>query len=374
MDMKKCLSVFHNMKILVSIYSLHRGGAERVVSRLSQEWAKDHEVVIALSDPDIVYPYGGRIVDMKCKAQHSLIKKGVMVLKRIFTLVSVIRKEKPDAIFTFMEGANIPAIVASRILGVSDRLIISVRNNLDALHPLYGPYMRRLYNIPRYVVAVSEGVRTNLIQVLNLDSERVIVIPNPLPMQEIVEKKKDMCVLAEVSRHTIVATGRLVPQKGFDTLIRAYAHARKDTRMDDTNLVIMGEGAERQSLEVLIQELGVDEHITLPGAVENPFACFAHVGVFVLSSRMEGMPNVLLEAMASGVPVVSTDCPYGPADIISHEENGLLVPVDNIEALGDAMIRVYTMDDESRRNMLSRALEVVQDRDIEHIARLWVHR
>lgn len=365
------------MKILVSIYSLHRGGAERVVSRLSQEWAKDHEVIIALSDTsDSAYTYGGRIVDMRCEAQHSLMKKGMMVLKRIFTLVSVIRKEKPDTIITFMDGSNFPAVGACFITGTLDKLSVSIRNNPDGLRKFYTPLFSLVYRFPRRVVAVSEGVRFALVHDYHLSSERVVTISNPLDLQEIHRMVDKTCGLDIVSDNTIIAAGRLMPQKGFDVLIRAYALARKDERMKDTNLIIMGEEeakrGERQKLEELITSLDMEEHVFLPGNIENPFACFSRAGMFVLSSHYEGMPNVLLEAMASGIPVLSTDCKYGPSEIISHEENGLLVPVDDTQALSRAIIQMAEMGKDMRKTFIKRSYDIVQKRNIQSIASQWL--
>ncbi|MBC8465160.1 MAG: glycosyltransferase [Parcubacteria group bacterium] len=361
------------MKILVSIYSLHRGGAERVVSRLSQEWAKEHEVVIALSDTsDIAYSYGGRIVDMDCGANENLLKKAYMVLRRVGALRGILKEERPDTVITFMEGASIPAIIACTSLGMLDILTVSVRNNPEALHSLYQPFMRTLYRLPGRIVVNAEGIRDVLLEKYYLDPKKIDVISNPLDLADIEKKRRSECVVAEVSSRTIIAAGRLVPQKGFDTLIRAYVHARKDERMGDTNLVIMGEGSERKMLEGLIRELHMEKNVTLPGAVENPFACFAKAGAFVLSSRMEGMPNVLLEAMASGVPVVSTDCKYGPSEIIIHEENGLLVPVDNEEALKSAIVRMMEADEKAREMYINRSYDMLTARSIKHIAPLWL--
>lgn len=359
------------MKILISIYSLHRGGAERVVSRLSQEWAKDHEVIIALSDTsDMVYPYGGRIVDMKCAAQTPGGKVWA-IGKRVGVMRSIIEKESPERIITFMEGTTLPTFFACRSLGVLHKLTISVRNNPSVFHPLYRLCIRMVYLFIRDIVAASDGIRNALIQDFHLIPESIRTIPNPIDLKEIEEKTKERCALPDVSCCTIIAAGRLIPQKGFDTLIRAYASVRKDKSMCDTNLIILGEGKERANLEALVREYGLEEHVTLPGDVENPFACFARAGVFVLSSRMEGMPNVLLEAMASGVPVVSTDCPYGPADVITHGKNGLLTPVDDVQTLANAIKNIMTLDKEARAAYVQAAQKTVGMRNSRDIASLW---
>ena len=132
----------------------------------------------------------------------------------------------------------------------------------------------------------------------------------------------------------VLAAGRLVALKGFDTLLRAFARVRQQM---PARLVILGEGSERSNLERLAAELGVAADVDMPGFDPNPFRYMKRAGVFVLSSRYEGLPNVLIQAMACGCPVVSTDCPNGPAEILDGGRYGPLVPVDDVEALAYAM-------------------------------------
>jgi len=134
----------------------------------------------------------------------------------------------------------------------------------------------------------------------------------------------------------ILGVGRHYPQKGFDTLLRAFARVRQET---PARLVILGEGPERPNLERLASELGVAADVDMPGFDPNPFRYMKRAGVFVLSSRYEGLPNVLIQAMACGCPVVSTDCPNGPAEILDGGRYGALVPVDDVEAMARAIVR-----------------------------------
>jgi GalNAc-alpha-(1->4)-GalNAc-alpha-(1->3)-diNAcBac-PP-undecaprenol alpha-1,4-N-acetyl-D-galactosaminyltransferase len=361
------------MKILVSIYSLHRGGAERVVSLLSQEWSKDHEVVIALSDStDIAYSCGGKIVDMMCVVRRNVLRDKVRTfLKRIFFLRKVIRRERPDVIFSFMEGTNIASIIASLSVGVSNRLIVSTRNNPVSFKRTHAFFVPLLYRVPRRVVAISEGVRNALVTSLYLPKEKIVTIHNPIDVEYIERKKKEACVLENIHSQTFVAAGRLVLQKDFRTLIYAYSLVRGNKDMDKTNLVILGEGERRKELEKLVCELGLEENVFLPGVVENPFSCFAHAGVFVLSSRYEGLGNVFLEAMTSGCPVVSTDCPYGPGEIIIDGVNGLLVPVGDVERLAEAMKYMMT-NSRSVDEFVIRAKETVSSLHVSNVANKWL--
>jgi glycosyltransferase involved in cell wall biosynthesis len=132
----------------------------------------------------------------------------------------------------------------------------------------------------------------------------------------------------------ILAVGRLTVQKDFPTLIRAFAQVR---RAHVARLVILGDGEERAAIEALTQELGVARDVSLPGFARNPYAYMARAGLFVLSSRWEGLPGVLIEALYCGVPVISTDCPSGPREILKNGQYGLLVPVGNVDKLASAM-------------------------------------
>jgi glycosyltransferase involved in cell wall biosynthesis len=165
-------------------------------------------------------------------------------------------------------------------------------------------------------------------------------------------------------RH-IVAMGRLEPVKGFDLLLRAFAACRD--RHPDWTLTILGDGKERQRLEALAKELGITAHVRLPGTVADPTPVLRRADLFVLSSRFEGFPNALLEAMALGVPVVATDCAGG---IVRHDVDGLLVPRDDPSALADAM--AVLMDDEPRRLRLSeRAADVITRFEVHHVMGIW---
>jgi GalNAc-alpha-(1->4)-GalNAc-alpha-(1->3)-diNAcBac-PP-undecaprenol alpha-1,4-N-acetyl-D-galactosaminyltransferase len=362
--------IYHSMKILVSIYSLHRGGAERVVSRLSQEWAKEHDVVIALSSmKDIVYPYGGRIVDMGCEA-YTPLAKALAIFKRVLRLIQILKREQPDKIITFMEGTNIPAIVASAMTGTREKLTISVRTNPMQVRRMYAILARLFYAHVPDVVVVSQGVQEAMEHVWGIHNN-VRVIHNPIDGEEIEEKKKEARVLeCCVGDNTIVAVGRLEKVKGFDVLIESFKKVFDEN--NSATLCILGEGPERDHLRLLAKGLGIEDHVWLPGFVDNPYAYFSRASVYVLSSRMEGMPNALIEAMASRVPVVSTDCPYGPGELIASGENGFLVPVEDVDALAQGIMTVMTMSYEDRQKMAEKAWQRVQGHRIAAIGQQWL--
>ena len=351
------------MKVVVVINSLTRGGAERVVSTLTREWAKRHRVLIALFDASRpAYDYGGEIVDLGARSLQSPVKKLLNALLRSIRLARLLRREHPDRIVSFMESANFPAIAAAVVTGLSDRLCVSVRIN-----PVMIPYLNRLlipiaYRLPERVVAPSHGV-SNALRQLGLPARKLSVIANP------VGKQTDVTTSARVDfpQRFLLGVGRLEHQKGFDRLLRAFATIDKS----DIQLVILGHGTERAALVAMSQQLGIRSLVRLPGAVSDVEAWYRRADCFVLTSHYEGSPNVVVEAMANGCPVVSFDCPYGPAEILEGGRSGILVPQDDIARLSDAIQRLVS--DSTLRARLS---EVGRERanafSVEKIAPRWL--
>jgi GalNAc-alpha-(1->4)-GalNAc-alpha-(1->3)-diNAcBac-PP-undecaprenol alpha-1,4-N-acetyl-D-galactosaminyltransferase len=361
------------MKILVSIYSLHRGGAERVVSLLSREWAKEHEVVIALSDTsDVAYSYGGRIVDMHSKTQEGSMRKLLVFLKRVGTMVRIIHMERPERIVTFMESTNFPAIVAAILTGRVNMLIVSIHNNPAVLKKKYGFFFSLLYMFARHIVVVSQGIKDALQGDGIIWAERSAVIPNPVDAEYIEEISQETCPVHEIASHTILSVGRLHEQKNFSNLIETYVEMRKKvSSLRETNLVILGEGYLRKELEKQIIDYHAEKYIFLPGFCTDVYACMKKSGVFVLNSLHEGMPMVLVEAMACGLPVVSVDCPYGPRDIIHGSGSGILVPFGDSKALLERVAALFS-DLALYHTMVERGMNTARRHDVKVLAPLWL--
>jgi glycosyltransferase involved in cell wall biosynthesis len=191
------------------------------------------------------------------------------------------------------------------------------------------------------------------------------ILPNPVT-PNVLSGSDEM--LPSRNGKTLLAMGRLSYEKGFDMLLSAFALVAN--RHADWTLEIWGEGRQRDQLESVVQKLGLAERVRMPGFTRQPLAAMMQADLFVLSSRCEGFPNVLLEAMACGVPVVSFDCPSGPRHIIRPGIDGMLVPPDNVEALAAALDRLMGNDAE-RRQLANRAPEVVERFGIEKVMRMW---
>lgn len=199
------------------------------------------------------------------------------------------------------------------------------------------------YSRASMVIASTQAMKRDLQTNLRVPPSKTRVIPNPLDLTMIHAMQKEPANHPWFKRHgrdyqpTIIAVGSLEKQKGFSYLLRAFALAAS---VIPSRLAILGKGKQRNQLEALVTELDIVENVSFMGFQQNPFKYLARSDLFVLSSLWEGFPNVLVEAMACGTPVVSTDCPSGPNEIISHETDGLLVPPKDPEALAEAILRV----------------------------------
>lgn len=199
-------------------------------------------------------------------------------------------------------------------------------------------FMRRYYRQAHAIIAVSEGVAEETARIAWLPRERVQVIYNPSVTDELFDRARQPPAhpwLTDDGPPVVLAAGRLVDQKDFPTLLRAFAVLR---RRRDARLLILGEGPRRAALEALVRQLGIADEVAMPGFVDNPYACMARARLFVLSSAWEGLPLVLGEALACGCPVVSTDCPSGPREVLDRGSYGRLVPVGDGDALAGAML------------------------------------
>ena len=260
-------------------------------------------------------------------------------------LVRYLRREQPEAMLSVFGYVNIIALCAWRLAGVRTRLSVNEQNtvsleagNASSWRARLTPRLiKRFYPWANYVIGNSQGVADDLSQVTGLPRERIKILYNPVVTPELREKARapsNHPWLKPDQPPVLLAVGRLQVQKDYPTLIHAFARVRH-TR--PVRLLILGEGKERPLLEALIRELGLEQDVSLPGFVMNPYAYMARASLFVLSSRWEGLPTVLIEALCCGTPVVSTDCPSGPREILRDGQYGQLVPVGDADALARAI-------------------------------------
>jgi glycosyltransferase involved in cell wall biosynthesis len=336
----------NNRKVLFLIPNLSGGGAERVMSNLLNYFSNVFKVVAVFFNNNHVYP-----LPNNCKVYYldndlpriGFIKK----LMRIIYLRNVIKKEKLDVALSFLANLYlITSAIFPRRLNV--KLIIAEHNTISYIlkfsknKTLKKILSKALYKKVDNIIAVSKGVKEDLVKNFNLPQEKIKVIYNPHDIDKIQELTREQVNhpwLVDKKYPVIISVGRLTYQKGQDILLKAFKIVSEKI---ESRLIILGEGPLLKQLKDLAKELGIENKVDFVGFQKNPFAFIARSDVFVLSSRWEGFPNVLIEAMACGVPVISTDCPSGPNEVINNYENGILVPVENIKQLADAIILLLT--------------------------------
>lgn len=294
------------------------------------------------------------------------------VLGAVPALARYLRQSRPDAMLAALNYPNIAALLARQVSGVGTPTVISVHNHLTtSLAHAVKPRMKaipqllcRFFPQADGVVTVSDGLADDLAQVAGLPRAAITTIYNPVVTPEIAERAREAAPLPwfrEGAPPVIVGAGKLKPQKDFPTLVRAFARVRKERA---ARLIILGDGNGRAKLMSLARELGVAEDLELPGFVANPYAYMARASAFVLSSAWEGFGNVLVEAMACGCPVASTDCPSGPAEILDHGAYGPLVPVGDDAALAAAITTLLDRPPDAGR-LQARAAEFTAERAAE---------
>jgi glycosyltransferase involved in cell wall biosynthesis len=276
-------------------------------------------------------------------------------------LVCYLRRYRPEVLLSALTYVNLLALWARRLAGLPSRVVVSQHSPLSRVVQADSARAKwpwrflpglvaRNYAWADAIIAVSSGVADDLSTLVKMPRERIVTIYNPVVTTALEEKSSAPCEhpwFVPGGPPVVLAAGRLVESKDFATLLRAFARVR---RVRAARLVILGEGRERPKLEALAQQLVVAGDVALPGFVSNPFAYMARAAVFVLSSAYEGLPSVLIEALACGCPVVSTNCPGGAAEILEGGRHGALVPVGDDAALAEAI--TATLDVPRDRNRL----------------------
>lgn len=311
------------------------GGVERMVTNLCAEFAQhvDVDLLALKASGGHVSRIPSSVNVIHLKTRHSWSSVG--------EIAAYLRERRPDALLVAKDRAGRAAIKARRRAGQTIPLWIRLGTNLSAALERKDAFsrwlrvspMRRLYPLASGVVAVSEGVKADTQRVTGLPAERIVVIRNPVITGRLAEQAADPVPhpwLADKTVPVIVGMGRLTKQKDFPTLLRAFAALQPQR---PSRLIILGDGKDRAALEALARELGVHDNLYLAGFQSNPYAWLAHADLFALSSAWEGSPNALTEALALGVPSVSTDCPSGPREILDGGRYGPLVPVGDVDAL-----------------------------------------
>ena len=367
--------------VAMVIPSLAGGGAERTALRLSGGLAaRGHRVDLVLFQPHVAYPAevpeaarllvlcgrqtwdrrnpGAMPAGAAWRAERAPLRQGAWLaaglvrdfpaaapvllrraaLGRARRLARYAARERPDILFANLPQAEHAAFYAARLAGPAFPPVVPVIRNIEPPGTRHTRRRRLLFPAAAHVAAVSEGVAAHVAQAAGVEEARLSVIYNPAVAPGVLRRAAeppDHPWFADGGPPVLLGVGRLAPQKDFPTLIEAF---RRVAAERPCRLLILGEGPMRPDLENRVRALGLEAQVSLPGWAENPYAFMARAALFALSSRHEGFPGALVEALACGCPAVSTDCPAGPAEIL--EDPALLAPVGDPAALARIMLRV----------------------------------
>lgn len=360
-------------RVALFIPGLYGGGAERVSLRIASALAEagwEVDLVVVREEGELVdeIPRQVRVVDLGSRR----------IATSLLPFVAYLWERRPDVVLSGLQPVNMVAVLGVWMSGLPTDTVITVHS--VASKKLGGPsspandlrgrlartVLSIIYSRASRVIAVSKGVASDLVNRVGVEGDTIRVIYNPVVTDELLNRSE------KPSSHewfrdpvpVVVSAGRLVPEKDFTTLIQAFKLVVRDRR---ARLLILGEGPERTSLLNLVKRLDLESVVNMPGFVNHPVEFMAAASVFVLSSRWEGLGNVLIEALASGVPVVATDCPYGPSEILEDGGYGRLVEVGDVKGLAVAIEKAIDCPDQpaTRQERMARAADFSSDRAVQ---------
>jgi glycosyltransferase involved in cell wall biosynthesis len=334
------------IKVVFFVHSMEGGGAERVVSRLINHLDRSqfspYLVLMEKKGPYLKYiPADVPIYELGIKETNPLL-----LPKLLFRLRQILKSVEPDLLFSVLWYANISAVMASRGLPVkaiiSERIWtpfeISERTGGKFLRFIKKSLLKSIYPFADHVVAVSAGIAAELEKNFGVPSQRISVIHNPaLDNSALAQADSQEDPWKGEKGFRIISMGRLESQKGHDVLIRAIAKLPEELML---NVKVLGEGPERQNLERLVRDFGLESRVRLEGFQSNPYTYLKFADLFVLPSRAEGFPNALLEAMSFNLPVIAADCSTGPREILQDGAVAPLFAVDDVDGLAKELSEI----------------------------------
>lgn len=353
--------------MLFFIYEMGGGGAARtLLNVLNHLNRREFEPILVTLNYDGSY-------EGNLKSDVQFIKLETKRLRTaILPLAKVIRKQQPDIVFSTIPNYNIVAILAGKLSFtktkniVREAALLGNGNGLDARLIIYGLF----YRLSHQVISLSEGVKANLVAYYKIRHKDIKVIYNPIDVEQLQADANNGLLSKEgehifrMGRKVLITAGRLVAEKDHQTLIRAFSVIHKQL---DCELVILGEGPLEEELRNLARQLGVERHVHFIGFKQNPYVYFKHADLFVLSSLSEGFGHVLVEALAIGVPIVSTNCGPGAEEVLGNGAYGSLCEVGNHEEMALKILEILTLHKNDIKVITEKGLQRVQRFSVQEI-------
>ncbi|PTB95820.1 hypothetical protein C9994_10100 [Marivirga lumbricoides] len=333
------------IKIMFFCPSLSRGGAEKHFARLIQNLSSDrYEKILVTSRSenqyiDIINQDQIRVITLDINCNSSI---RALILS-INPLIKLVEYEKPQVLVSVMDMVNFITWIVKKksnhpfksVYLVQASLLQAIKFQSNLLKKILYKIMPKIYKNADKVIVLSDGVKKEITEKIRNTGDNIITIHN-IGVTDITEVEKQFFIRKAKS---IICIGRLVKLKGFDLVIRAMSDIVK--KFPESNLTFLGSGPEEEKLKSITKQLKLENNIHFKGMVPNPEFYLNKTEVFILASYLEGFGNVIIEAMASGCAVIATDCPHGPSEIIEHNKNGILVPIDNPGAIRAAIEELF---------------------------------
>lgn len=365
-------------KILIIIPSLEiGGGAERSASILSKKLSETYHIsILTFYDFKKSYSYEGEFNSLKLDSKFC---------KKCFIIFYIYKKIKlisPDLIISFIDHTNLLLIITKMLFLLKIPLIISVRTNVKERYKKQNKIQNFLIKIlyklraVNKIVTLSNGVKEILIKNYYINKKKIITIYNGINSKEVKSKIKEELNLGiiEIFQNPkiikFITMGRLIELKGHKSLITAFSKVKE--HLPNSRLFIIGDGPLKEEYQSLINDLNLKDHIILLGLVKNPYKYLANSDIFVFSSLFEGFGMAILEAIACGLPVISTDCETGPREILNNGEYGMLVRVDDSDDLAEKMITL-AKNEELLSYYVKKSSERISQFDMNRIIKKWIY-
>ncbi|MBR2090572.1 MAG: glycosyltransferase [Fibrobacter sp.] len=360
-----------NVAIIAS--SLNSGGAERTAANISNFLVSNYNVHVILFNADeIKYPYSGKLHVLDVPSRKSLIGKILNLYKRVKCVAKIKRDEKIDVSISLMVGPNIVNVLTKK----RELVISSIRNHMSLVRMnrlysmIFGKILNYVCNNSDKTVCLSKGVERDLIEHFGAKPDKLITIYNPCDVNVLLNASSDYQQKIDMDEYSVTTMGRLTQQKGQWLLIRAFADVLK--KIPNAKLYIFGEGTLENELKNLVRKLNIEKSVFFCGFVEAPHQFIKKSRLFVFSSMFEGLGNVLIEAMACGVPCISTDCLSGPREIIAPETEyvglldkpeyakyGILVQTNN-----EQVIKYHEKLNNTEKQLSDTIVDLLQDKHL----------